>query len=175
METLDERSLALSKASVIHSTLVEAATDIVSITGQAGHISRHCLSLSNPTDSAMVVYAPKLSNRFSFQTGSRNFKLGERGQGCFELAAFSELEIELQFFPIAPQADFDYAIDFTTPEGSIFRRFCLRGYVTSPNVYQTLRVVESERVKIKRRINLPVPLSKETQIVSVVQVSFLTF
>ena len=159
--------MAISKASVIHSTLVNAATEYVTVIGQAGVVSGHVLRLSNPTHSDIILYVPKLSNRFKFRPHPF-LSESKNGQNCFALGGLSDVQIELEFFPVMPQLDFDYVIDFVTSEGNIFHRFCLKGYITCPNSYSSVRILETERTKIKKSIQLPIPLSEQSHITSAV-------
>ena len=67
----DSKELAKSRASVIHSTLLNAATEYVTVIGQAGVTSRHILSLSNPTHAKVLLYVKELSDRLIFKDQAR--------------------------------------------------------------------------------------------------------
>jgi hypothetical protein len=99
--------------------------------------------------------------------------VSKEGDGyCVSIDCLSDLSIEMDFTPVEPLFDFDSVVDFLTPEGNIFHRFCLKGYVTVPNVYSTVRITEAENTKLRKKINLPVPLTKDSIVMSSISVIY---
>ena len=141
----------------------------ITVIGQAGVLSVHPLLLSNPSDKNVLIYIPKLTHRFSLGAHP-SMTLSENGRHCFSLAEMSESTVHVEFLPVSPQPAFDYTLDFTTADGHIFHRFTLTGYVTVPPVFSTLRIVETERTKIRKYMRLPVQVTSKSKISSVLMV-----